>query len=66
MSDTSISGAAAGAATKAMGGTAPSAAAPADVKKLHEVAQQFEAIFVRQMLSEARNCLLYTSPSPRD
>jgi len=54
MNDTSISGAAAGAASSAMAGTAPGATPPTDAKKLHEVAQQFEAIFVRQMLAEAR------------
>lgn len=54
MSDTSISGAAAGAASSAMAGTAPGTAMPTDSKKLHQVAQQFEAIFVRQMLAEAR------------
>ncbi|MDE1917755.1 MAG: rod-binding protein [Sphingomonadales bacterium] len=37
-----------------MAGTSPSAAMPTDAKKLHQVAQQFEAIFVRQMLAEAR------------
>jgi peptidoglycan hydrolase FlgJ len=54
MSDTSLSGIATGAASTAMGGTTPTAANPADAKQLHEVAQQFEAIFVRQMLAEAR------------
>jgi flagellar protein FlgJ len=54
MNDTSISGAAAGAASSAIGGTTPGGALPNDAKKLHEVAQQFEAIFVRQMLAEAR------------
>lgn len=54
MSDTSLSGIASGAASSAMGGSAPSAANPADTRQLHEVAQQFEAIFVRQMMAEAR------------
>jgi peptidoglycan hydrolase FlgJ len=54
MSDTSISGAAAGAASSAMAGASPSLAQTGDAKKLHQAAQQFEAIFVRQMLAEAR------------
>lgn len=54
MSDTSLSGIASGAASSAMGGATPAAAAADDAKQLHEVAQQFEAIFVRQMLAEAR------------
>jgi flagellar protein FlgJ len=54
MSDTSLSGVATGAASTAMGAAAPTAADSADKKKLHDVAQQFEAIFVRQMLAEAR------------
>jgi len=54
MSEPSISSAAAGAATAAIGPATPGAAAPADARKLHQVAQQFEAIFVRQMLAEAR------------
>ena len=54
MSDTSLSGIASGAASSAMGGTAPSAAGATDKTQLHQVAQQFEAIFVRQMMAEAR------------
>lgn len=53
MSD--ISATAGAAASSALGGTAPSAnGGITDAKKLHEVAQQFEAIFVRQMLAESR------------
>lgn len=54
MSDTSLSGIASGAASTALGSTAPTAASPTDAKQVHEVAQQFEAIFLRQMLAEAR------------
>lgn len=57
MSDFSASAASAAssAASSALGGTTPSAnGGITDAKKLHEVSQQFEAIFVRQMLAESR------------
>lgn len=57
MSDISATAASAAssAASSALGGTTPSAnGGITDAKKLHEVAQQFEAIFVRQMLAESR------------
>ncbi|WP_068090772.1 rod-binding protein [Novosphingobium rosa] len=52
MSD--ISASAATAASSALGGASPGVGGITDAKKLHEVSQQFEAIFVRQMLAESR------------
>ncbi|WP_206238354.1 rod-binding protein [Novosphingobium terrae] len=51
---TDISATAASAASSALGGTSPGVGGITDAKKLHEVSQQFEAIFVRQMLAESR------------
>ncbi len=57
MSDMSASAASAAssAASSALAGTSPAGVGGiTDAKKLHEVSQQFEAIFVRQMLAESR------------
>lgn len=51
MSDTSIPGAVSGALSSAL--AQPAAAAKSAADKIHGAAQQFEAIFVRQMLAEA-------------